>query len=340
VRRDPRRAGTLVVFVSSLLAAATPAAKCADASAELDEVVVRGELPGPAMWKVSKGSHTLWIMGTISPMPRHMTWRQQRAEEVIRASGEVLGPSRSRLDVNVGLRESFGLLRQMLRLRHNADGSTLREVLPGPVYERWRAAHRRWFGKDPNPKERARPVYAAILLFQRALERSGLTTDPVVWQAAERIAKRHGVRVREREFRIEVDDPRGMLEELRDLPVEREAACLMDVMDYIDAEMPNMKRRAEAWATGDLATLRRLPQVRPGPACMSLARGTQAEALNRREQERLREDWSGIVDWLLLAHQTSFTTLPVEQLLDPDGVLAQLRRKGYLVDEPAGATPP
>ncbi len=301
---------------------------------ELDEILVSGELPGPAMWRVSKGGHSLWIMGTVSPLPRRMTWRQQKAEDVIRASGEILGDSSTRWDMDLGFRGAFGMLRQMLRLRHNADGKTLREVLPEPVYARWHAAHRHWFGKDPSPKERARPLYASFLLYERALERSGLTDDPLVWNAAERIARRNGVRVREREFRIRVDNPRGMLDELATLPADKEAACLVEVMDYIDQALPDMRRRARAWATGDLTTLRGLPAEMEEPECMELGEGTRMAALIEQEEALFRRDWSGIVDWLLLTHETSFTTLPVGRLFDPEGVLAELRRKGYTVEEP------
>jgi uncharacterized protein YbaP (TraB family) len=327
-----------LLVTASITAGAPDATPAGDpARPELDEILVLGEQPGPAMWKVSRGDHTLWIMGTITPMPKRMTWRQRQAEAVIRASGEILGDSDSALDMDLGIRQSFGMLRQLLRLRHNADGSTLREVLPPDVYARWHAAHRRWFGKDPSPRERARPLYASILLHQRAVERSGLTEEPVVWKTAERIARDQGVRVRQREFRIKVEDPRGMLDELARLPREKETACLVEVMDFIDSELPQMKLRAEAWAKGDLSALRTLPEVGEEPACMALGEGTQLAQLVETEEALFEEDWSGIVDWLLLAHETSFTTLPVGKLLDPEGVLAQLRRKGYTVDEPAGA---
>src|SRR5690606_16682838 len=243
-------AGTEVATATATSPAPQPAATY---STELEEILVRGELPGPAMWRVSKDGHSLWIMGTLSPMPRRMTWRQQKAEEVIRNSGEILGESSADWDMDLGVREAFGMLRQVLRLRHNADGATLREVLPAPVYERWHAAHRRWFGKDPSPKERARPLYAGYLLYDRALRRSGLTDEPVIWSTAERIARRHGVKVRERAFRIKVEDPRGMFAELERLPADKEAACLVEVMDYIDHALPDMQRRARAWAMGDLA---------------------------------------------------------------------------------------
>jgi hypothetical protein len=52
------------------------------------------------------------------------------------------------------------------------------------------------------------------------------------------------------------------------------------------------------------------------------------------QREKTAADWSGIVDWMLLTHATSFTVLPVEALLDPAGVLSQLRAKGYVVEEP------
>lgn len=325
----------LTTCIVAVAHSATPVDQ--DERPELDEVLVRGELPGPAMWKVSNGEHTLWIMGTISPMPRGMTWRQRQAEEVIKASGEILGESDSRLDMDLGVRESFRLLRQMLRLRHNADGSTLREVLAPDLYARWHAAHRQWFGKDPDAKERARPLYAAMLLYQRALRRSGLTEDPIVWNSAERLARRHGVKVRQREFRLPVEDPKGMLDELAVLPKAQEAACLAEVMDYIDREVPQMKRRAEAWAMGDLTALRRLPSMDEEPACMALGEGTQVAQLAETEEALFAQDQEGIIDWLLLAHETSFTTLPIATLLDPGGLLAKLRRKGYAVDAPPGA---
>jgi uncharacterized protein YbaP (TraB family) len=304
------------------------------ADVELDEVLVIGERPGPAMWKVSKADHTLWIMGTLSPLPAKMTWRQKRAEEVIRASGEILADSSSRWDMDLGLRESFGMIRTVMKLRHNADGSTLREVLPEDIYQRWHAEHRRWFGKSPSPKERARPLYAAFLLYDRALKKSGLTDEPLVWSRAEQLAKQHKVKVRQRQFTVKVRDPKGLFAELATLPRDLEAACLVETMDFIDRELPQMKKRAQAWAVGDMAALRTLPRAELEPQCMELGEGTRIEQLSKEEEAMFARDWSGIVDWLLLTHETSFTTLPVGKLLADDGVLTQLRSRGYTVEEP------
>jgi uncharacterized protein YbaP (TraB family) len=309
----------------------------AAADVELDEVLVIGERPGPAMWKVSKGDHTLWIMGTLSPLPAKMTWRSKQAEDVIRQSGEILADSISsvRMGDDVGLLESVRLLRAALRLRHNADGSTLREALPPDVYERWHAAHRRWFGKSPDRKERARPLYAAELLFEQALEKSSLSRRPLVWSTAERVAKQHKVKIRRREIPVDLEDPREFIADLAALPRDKEVACLVATMDYIDRELPDMKRRAQAWAVGDLAALRALPRENPRRSCMdALLESSNIKDMARQAEAEMRADWSGIVDWLLLTHDTSFTTLPVAQLLEHDGVVARLRSRGYTVDEP------
>lgn len=303
----------------------------------LDEVQVIGERPGPAMWKVSKGDHTLWIMGTLSPLPAKMTWKSKQAEQVIRESGEILADSVAnvQMDGDLGLMDSFRLVRSALRLRHNADGSTLREALPEDVYQRWYEAHRRWFGGKPDAKERARPMYAAELLFERALEKSGLTQRPLVWETAEKVAKQHKVRIRKRAIPVKVGDPRDLVADLANLPREKEVQCLIDTMDYIERELPDMKRRAEAWASGDLAALRALPRERPRQSCLqALLEKARIRDLADDSRAQFDADWSGIVDWLLLTHETSFTTLPVARLLDPQGVVAALRAKGYVVEEP------
>ena len=42
---------------------------------ELQTVTVRGEQPGPALWEVRRGTHVLWIVGTLSPLPKHAEWQ-------------------------------------------------------------------------------------------------------------------------------------------------------------------------------------------------------------------------------------------------------------------------
>jgi hypothetical protein len=51
-------------------------------------------------------------------------------------------------------------------------------------------------------------------------------------------------------------------------------------------------------------------------------------------QRQILEDRMGIFSWMLLANDTSFTTLAIEDLLAADGAVARWRAAGYTVEEP------
>ncbi len=152
----------------------------------LDEIVVTGEQPGPAMWKLSKGDHTMWIMGTLAPLPAKMTWRSKQVESVIQQSGEILGNTSAHATTRGGFFSNLRLLPAVLRLRKNPDGATLREALPPDVHARWSAQYRRFFGEEPDAKDKSRPLLAADELFDQALERAGLVDQSPVWPAVEK----------------------------------------------------------------------------------------------------------------------------------------------------------
>ena len=93
-----------------------------------------------------------------------------------------------------------------------------------------------------------------------------------------------------------------------------------------------MKERANAWAIGDvdaLAALRLSRRARQLPRDAVLGRG-------------LRRDFatSSIAKWLseaehaLATYDTSFSVLPMRELVAADGVLAQLAARGYTVTAP------
>ena len=58
--------------------------------APMEEVVVTGEHEGPRLWKVHKGDHVLWILGTVTPLPKKMIWQSDTVEAVLQQSQEVV----------------------------------------------------------------------------------------------------------------------------------------------------------------------------------------------------------------------------------------------------------
>ena len=303
----------------------------------LDEVLVLGEQPGPAMWKVSRDGHTMWIMGTMTPRPANMSWRSTPVEEVIERSGEVLGNTSIRASAEIGFFGAVGLIPSLLRSRDNPDGATLHDALPADVFTRYNTMHRRFFGKEAKLKEKRRPLFAADELYRQALKKSGLTENSLVWPTIEKLAKRHKVRIREREIEMSLEDPKGIIADLALIERDQEVACLMRTMDYIEQELPNIKQRARAWAIGDVAALRTLrPAVNRADCLNALLDALRPRLDVQIEQTRsqVEEDRKGIISWMLLANETSFTAMPIEDLLATDGAVARLRAAGYTVEEP------
>jgi uncharacterized protein YbaP (TraB family) len=321
--------------VALLLAAWLGASATLPAQEMLEEVLVTGEQPGPAMWKVKRGDHTLWIVGTLNPLPSKMTWRSQQVERVISSSGEILGRYERRAKIKGGNFAALRFLPAIMRLRFNANDKTLREVLPPDVYSRWSAAYRHHFGRDPDPKNRERPIYAADQLFDQALEKAGLSEKDIVWPKVEDLAKRHKVRIRQLKIELPVDDPKGLLKDFAALSPEKETACLIATLDRIDRELPTMRRRAQAWAVGDLATLRALPVVNQQQTCIeAVLERPKLRELAEQARAKVAADRPGIINYMLLAHANSFTAEPLDELLKADGLLARLRTAGYTVEEP------
>ena len=303
----------------------------------LNEVVVTGEQPGPAMWKVSKGDHTMWIMGTVAPVPAKITWRSKQVETIIGESGEILGNTSVRAGANIGVFGALRLIPAAMRARNNPDGSTLRDALPADVYARYGAQYQRFYGKEPDPDDKFRPLFAADRLYHEALKKSGLKEADPVWPAVTKLAKEHKVRIRERQFEVPLHDPKGLIADLAKIPRDKEVACLSSTLDYIYRDLPNIKRRAAAWAVGDIATLRALPRAADRTDCLNaLLDALQPRLGARIEQTRseVEADRRGIFAWMLLTYDTSFTAMPIDRLLDENGAIRSWRAAGYTVEEP------
>jgi uncharacterized protein YbaP (TraB family) len=298
----------------------------------VEEVLVTGEQPGPGMWRVSKDGHELWILGTLDPLPRHMTWRSRAAEAVLARSQALLAPPG--ISVSVGFFKGLVALPTLLGARTNRGGRTLRDELPEAVYERWLAL-RELYLDDDDDAEHLRPSVAAHELYKRAIDRSGLASGDSVWALIEKLARRHRVPVTSVTIDLALDDPKGTIRQLEKIPHDQDVACLASTMQTLESDLQPMRRRATLWATGDVEGLRHLPFGDQRATCFEAI--TAVPELHDRVlalRDQLLERWLSAADQALTARQTSFAVLPIGQLLEPDGWVARLRARGYAVDEP------
>lgn len=297
-------------------------------------VVVTGALPGPGMWKVSRGGHTMYVLGTVSPLPKGFDWIARDVEKALAQSTEVLVGTGVRIDADVGLFGKLALLPSLIGVRKNPDKARLRDLVPAEAYARWQVLKQRYIGRDHDVEE-WRPVYAALKLYEEAIEDRGLTGRRVVSPVIDAAVKRHGIRRTEPQLKIDIADPKAVIREFR---AERlsDVACFDKTMRNLEADLERMTQRANAWAVGDIEALQALPLGDQYQACRDAF--LHAAVARKRGLEnveaRARETWLVAAETAMARNAVSFAVLPLSELLKPDGYLDALQARGYTVLAP------
>lgn len=315
---------------------ASPALSAADAEpAVLEEVRVQDE-PGPLMWRVSRDDHVLWIIGTLTPVPKDLAWNTRQVKTAVQEAEEVLA-----LNVHASVDgNAFTLMRHLpalLKLRKNPDGAQLRDLLAPEQYARWQRLYAAAHDDSPEDIEDWRPMILADVLYMRTLAKQGLVDRDPVTPVLRRIAKEAKVRTERRQISMGLGKPKPLIEEFRNLPRQRELDCLVATMDHIEQQLPGAAARAQAWATGDPALLTQDLSAAHHDSCtlLSVRESSLKEQIDRLEQQS-RQAFLDMAGYALLGRGTSVTTMPVQFLRGERNVLDDLRASGYLIETPGG----
>jgi TraB family protein len=304
-------------------------------TAELPTIVVSGEQPGPGLWKVSSGDHVLWILGTLSPLPKNIHWQPKDVEAAIASAGAVLDPPRVKVNADVGFFGKIALLGSLVGVRDNPDHKTLEQVVPPDLYARWLALKTKYFGAGRGRNiETWRPIFAAIELWNEAIKKAGLTREDIsdVIVAAAKRAKLEPIAPT---YKLDLDDPRRAVKDFKNSEMN-DLDCFAKTLDRIDSDLSTMTERANAWATGDVAKLRTLPDSDQREACIAALTGTNLA----RERgivdlpERVQNVWVDAASAALEKNAVTFARLPIIDLLAKDGYLVKLKAKGFTVEAP------
>ncbi len=293
----------------------------------LQEVVVEGEREGPRMWKVHKGDHTLWILGTISPLPKRMVWQPDAVRAVLQQTQEVI-PAWPSYGIGANPITALRVYIEWRRLQKPPDHEPLSQSLPPPLYARVNALKMRYAPKD-DKIEQMRPMMAARELLTKVFDASGLALHNEVQQSVLDLARAQGVRVHQ--DKIKIEDPVDVLKDVGATPLDREVACLEAVVTLLETDVGTMKARASAWALGDVDALRRLPPTEDRTACIAAVSSSErVRALIARAQD----NWLIATEDSLNRNRGTLAVQSMDRLLGEHGALATLRARGYTVEGP------
>jgi hypothetical protein len=156
----------------------------------------------------------------------------------------------------------------------------------------------------------------------------------MVGKVVAKAAKRHGLKVQQVVYHLPLDNPRAFIKDFKHSPMQ-DAACFDRMLSLVDTNLDTMKVRANAWAIGDVNALRKLPLVdldvcglqHMAPELLRKYHWSDIDA-------RVKATWLKAADAALASNKVSFATLPMAELIKPDGYLAALQAQGCQVDQP------
>ncbi len=313
-------------MIASLFLFAAPLPTLAQADPPGSDVVVTGDRPGPAFWRVTEGDHTLWLLGVLDPLPRRMTWRSASADSIV-ASADLVLPASTAIDVAAGPFALVGLYLDWRKMRKLPGNARLKDVVPPDLYARFEAMRKRYAWRENY--EALRPIVAAGELYRRALDAVDLRMDRQVEESVLKVARTHRVPIRE--FKVRIEAPKAVLAELAALPLGSELECLEYTVRRLEADVPAMQARARAWAVGDVDALRATRVDLPAKSCWDVIElSPRLHAL----ADQARMERIAALDQALRERHSAVALVPLDQLLGTNGLLETFKARGLSVDEP------
>ncbi len=290
----------------------------------LEVVLVLGEQPGPALWKVSSGDHVMWILGEISPYPRKAKWRSKRFETLLGNSQELL------LDFSGYWRAGNNDTRRLAYAEKLPDGVNLKDVISPDLYKRVEATARRFHAPG---LEKLRPFAATNRLVVSAMESMDMKAFSARFAVAP-LARRGHIKI------TYFAAPEIAFDErLRNWQHASNAICLERLVGVIGDGGSGVRRLANAWSVGDIGALRQLVPAfsfsrdgfRAGP-CAAAMHGGERQAANYKL--RRTQSWLGAAKRALKNNRRTMAVVPMSELFASDGYLASLRAEGFEITEP------
>ena len=225
---------------------------------DLDVVLVTGEQPGPALWKVSSGNHDLWILGEVSPLPRKVQWRSRQFENLLVNSQEVI------LHGN-GQYAHGSQAAELARATRLAGQSLSNSVSPEQLAHVETVA--RIYGVS-EPLQDLKPWTVGNRIANASLKSLDLRVFSLQASVQE-LARKAKVRITNYSTpQIPFEE---RLEEARD---GENSLCLLErTVQILQDGGSGLRSLANAWAVGDIHALRRLVPEYGFTECRSTARG-------------------------------------------------------------------
>jgi len=312
-------------LIAVLLITVVPQAGRAADVQTMEDLVVTGERAGPGMWHVYKDSEHLWILGSLSPLPKGITWRANEVQRRLESIRQVLVPK----PLEIGIVHILWLLVTEHKVFMLSGGKRLKDVMAPDLYARF-AQQRAKYGNDASKWEHFRPIIAAALLQQEAFRQAGLSARIDLGAAVRKLAHDRHIPLDE----VKVAGVGDLMDTLKVMPQSTESTCVAASLTTIESDLPRLKERAAAWASGNVERLESLPEPAAVDDCVA---ALDAGAARGDLFARIRHAWREALESALHSGKPTLAVANIDMLIEKGGLLDQLRAQGYQVEAPPGA---
>jgi hypothetical protein len=315
-----RRLGVLalILALASPAAAQVPIAPARPAADDPDaviveELVVVARDKGPAWWRVTNGTSTVYGLGVPSNAPKHMQWDRTVFDRRLTGANVVILPFQ---DVRVRVSNSLGAAWNYMRLK----SSTPFEETLDPATKAQFVDARSKVGQPAKRYGTKNPLAAGLLLLNDYRDRTGLTnTDPL--KLIKGLSQQAHVPIWQKSY--DIAPQLGAI--LRTSP-EAGRGCLGEVIGQVRAGPGSTLAAAKAWADGDTAGA--LENERTYERCIALVPGAAAF------DQRVKLDQVAEIEAALKKPGHAIAVVQLRPLLSQGGVLDRLRGEGLTVKTP------
>ncbi len=275
---------------------------------DLTQVVVRAHIPGPAMWKLTRGASTVWVLGVMDIKPDPLRWNAARFKRVLRGAKVLILPQESTwAPTNSTLPKS----------------QRLKDVVTAKTYARFEATIAR-DSLSISTYDTYRPVWAGARLMSDVIADHAISTR-IVPDTLPVFARQAGVPVQW----LRRDDAPNLLRLYDGMDAAGSEACFNAYLDSIDYLLGAMPKVTMAWARGDLTTLMKYHREMAYTTCIR-ADATMAPLY----QGYAIDNAVTAIETALTAPGKSVAVWPLSDLLRQDGVLDHLRAEGVTITSP------
>ena len=279
----------------------------------VEELVVRGRLPGPAWWRVTDADTTVYVLGVPSLAPKRMQWDRTIFERRLEGANVVVLPF---VNVRAKVGGSIGTAINLLRLK---SGGAFEERLDPATRARFIAARSR-LGQPAKHYNTSNPLAAGVQLAIDYRDASQLTnSDPA--KLVRYLAQQKKVKVVEKSY-----DLGPQLGGILRTPAAVGRVCFDEVLAQVEAGPGVTRDAARAWAEGDVAGA--LQNERTYERCLAVISG------GRSYDERTKADEAQAIVDALKTPGHAIVLVPLRPLLAQNGVLERLRTRGFTVKTP------